>query len=164
MIYVGIDIVKFNQFASILSSDGEVLAEPFKFTNDNDGFHKLILALDSFKKDSLIIALESILTTAITLLKTSFAAITRYAFWIRSKLHLYARITSAKRRRIQSHRFYTSYHIDIMHLKNLDRSHAKIHLTSYLDQAFLELQYFFGEIHRKILGRYNIVVIPMFID
>ena len=59
MIYVGIDIAKLNHFASVVSSDGEVLVDPFKFTNDNDGFLKLVLTLDSFDKDSLIIGLES---------------------------------------------------------------------------------------------------------
>ena len=38
MIYVGIDIAKLNHFASAISSDGEELIKPFKFTNDNDGF------------------------------------------------------------------------------------------------------------------------------
>lgn len=36
MIYVGINIAKFNHFASAISSDGEILIEPFKFTNDNE--------------------------------------------------------------------------------------------------------------------------------
>ena len=43
MIYVGIDIAKLNHFASAISSDGEILIEPFKFTNDNDGFQLLLL-------------------------------------------------------------------------------------------------------------------------
>ena len=59
MIYVGIDIAKLNHFASAISSDGEILIEPFKFTNDNDGFQLLISKLDSFDKDSIIIGLES---------------------------------------------------------------------------------------------------------
>lgn len=59
MIYVGIDIAKLNHFASVLSSDGKVLVEPFKFTNDNDGFCMLLSVLDSYDKDSLIIGLES---------------------------------------------------------------------------------------------------------
>ena len=42
MIYVGIDIAKLNHFASAISSDGEVLIVPFKFTNDNDGFLLLL--------------------------------------------------------------------------------------------------------------------------
>ena len=35
-IYVGIDIAKLNHFASAISSDGEIILEPFKFTNDAD--------------------------------------------------------------------------------------------------------------------------------
>ena len=56
MIYVGIDIAKLNHFASIISSDGEVLIEPFKFSNDNGGFRLLLSKLDP---DSLVIGLES---------------------------------------------------------------------------------------------------------
>lgn len=59
MIYVGIDIAKLNHFASAISSDGEELIKPFKFTNDNDGFQLLISNLDLLDKDSLIIGLES---------------------------------------------------------------------------------------------------------
>ena len=61
MIYVGIDIAKLNHFASAISSDGEILMEPFKFTNDADGFQLLTSKLESLalQDDSLIIGLES---------------------------------------------------------------------------------------------------------
>ena len=59
MIYVGIDIAKLNHFASAISSDGEILIEPFKFLNDLDGFQLLISKLEPFSKDELIIGLES---------------------------------------------------------------------------------------------------------
>ena len=59
MIYVGIDIAKLNHYASAISSDGEVLLEPFKFTNDNDGFYTLVSKLNQFEKDKVIIGLES---------------------------------------------------------------------------------------------------------
>ena len=59
MYYVGIDIAKLNHFASVVSSDGEVLVKPFKFTNDNDGFCTLLSALASYDRGSLIIGLES---------------------------------------------------------------------------------------------------------
>ena len=59
MIYVGIDIAKLNHFASAISSDGEILIPPFKFTNDYDGFHLLVSKLNSLEQDSLIIGLES---------------------------------------------------------------------------------------------------------
>ena len=59
MIFVGIDIAKFNHFASAISSDGKILIQPFQFTNDGNGFQLLITKLDSFDKDSLIIGLKS---------------------------------------------------------------------------------------------------------
>ena len=59
MIYVGIDIAKPNHYASAISSDGEVLLEPFKFSNDNDGFYTLVSKLNQFEKDKVIIGLES---------------------------------------------------------------------------------------------------------
>ncbi len=59
MIYVGIDIAKLNHFASAISSDGEIIIEPFKFTNDNDGFQLLISKLKSLDKSSSSIGLES---------------------------------------------------------------------------------------------------------
>ena len=33
MVYIGIDIAKFNHFASVVSSDGEVIVKPFSFEN-----------------------------------------------------------------------------------------------------------------------------------
>ena len=59
MIYVGIDVAKLNHFASAISSDGEILIEPFKFTNDVDGFQLLSSKLNPLDRDSLIIGLES---------------------------------------------------------------------------------------------------------
>ena len=61
MIYVGVDIAKLNHFASAISSDGEVLIELFKFTNDAGGFQILVSNLISLntEPDSIIIGLES---------------------------------------------------------------------------------------------------------
>ena len=74
MIYVGIDIAKLNHFASALSSDGEILIEPFKFTND----------------------------TVTTLFDTLLPRITKCVFLIPSRLLLCVKTTFAKRRRIKS--------------------------------------------------------------
>ena len=54
-IFVGIDIAKLNHFAATISSNGEILIEPFKFTNDADGFQLLVSKLESFDKNSIII-------------------------------------------------------------------------------------------------------------
>lgn len=60
MIYVGVDIAKLNHFASAISSDGEILIEPFKFTNDADGFQMLVSKLISLNTEpDSIINLES---------------------------------------------------------------------------------------------------------
>ena len=58
MIYVGIDIAKLNHFAAVISSDGEILIEPFKFTNDYDGFYLLLSKLAPLDQSSIIIGLE----------------------------------------------------------------------------------------------------------
>ncbi len=58
MFYVGIDIAKLNHFASAISSDGEILIEPSKFTNDYDGFYLLLSKPDPLVPDSIIIGLE----------------------------------------------------------------------------------------------------------
>ena len=60
MIYVGIDIAKLNHFAAAISSDGEILIEPFKFTNDYDGFYLLLSKLAPLDQNSIIIGLEMI--------------------------------------------------------------------------------------------------------
>ena len=58
-IFVGIDIAKLNHFAAAISQGGEIILEPFKFTNDGDGFQLLVSKLKSFDKNSIIIGLES---------------------------------------------------------------------------------------------------------
>ena len=59
MIYVGIDIAKLNHIAAAISSYGEILIEPFKFTNDYDGFYLLLSKLAPLDQNSIIIGLES---------------------------------------------------------------------------------------------------------
>ncbi len=59
MICAGIDIAKFNHFASVISSDVEELAEPFQFSNDLEGFRSLSLVLDMYDRDQLLIGLDS---------------------------------------------------------------------------------------------------------
>ena len=59
MFYVGIDIAKNTHWASIMSSDGEIVKEPFSFSNDNSGFQKFISNLKSLDKTKILIGLES---------------------------------------------------------------------------------------------------------
>ena len=48
MVYIGIDIAKFKHFASVVSSDGEVIVKPFTFENSRQGFMKLVEEIENF--------------------------------------------------------------------------------------------------------------------
>ena len=172
MIYVGIDIAKLNHYASAISSDGEVLLEPFKFSNDNDGFYTLVSKLNQFEKDKVIIGLESTAHYGNNLL--AFLVPKGYNVCLinpietstmrknnirRTKTDKVDTYIICKVLMMQPHRFVTLYDIGLMQLKNLgrfrqktvkQRSRLKIQLTSYVDQVFPELQYFFKSgIHQK---------------
>ena len=67
MIYVGIDIAKLNHFAAAVSSDGEILIEPFKFTNDYDGFYLLLSKLAPLTRTASSSVLSQRHTTVTTL-------------------------------------------------------------------------------------------------
>ena len=165
MIYVGIDIAKLNHFASAISSDGEIILEPFKFSNDYDGFQKLVSKFLSLETDSFIIGLESTAHYGNNLVE--FLVSHDYKVCVinpiqtatmrknnirKTKTDKVDTYLIAKTLMMQPLRFFTSYDIDLMHLKNLgrfrqklikQRTRTKIQLTSYVDQAFPELQYFF---------------------
>lgn len=172
MIYVGIDVAKLNHFASVLSSDGEVLIEPFKFTNDSDGFFMLLSKLSSFDKDSIIIGLESTAHYGNNLLM--FLVPKGYKVVVinpiqnatlrknnirKTKTDKVDTFIIAKALMINEYRFVTLQDLGLMQLKNLgrfrqktvkQRTRLKIQLTSYVDQIFPEIQYFFKSgIHHK---------------
>lgn len=59
MIYIGFDIAKNSHFASAVNSDGEVLVEPFKFSNDKSGFESFINTFKKFNINDCFVGLES---------------------------------------------------------------------------------------------------------
>ena len=75
--FVGIDIAKLNHFAAAISSDGEILIEPFKFTNDADGFQLLVSKLESFDKNSSSSVLSQRHTTVTTLFDSLLLSFTK---------------------------------------------------------------------------------------
>ena len=171
MIYAGIDIAKLNHFASVVSSDGEVLVEPFKFSNDFEGFRSLSLVLDKYDRDQLLIGLESTAHYGNNLVEFLFAK--GYHFCVLNPIQTSAtrkmNIRNVKTDKVDTfviaktlmqdeHRLFEKQDLDYLHLKNLGRSRqdlmkkrtaCKIKLTSYVDQAFPELQYFFHGVHHK---------------
>ena len=171
MIYAGIDVAKLNHFASIVSSDGEVLVEPFQFSNDLEGFRSLSLVLDRYDRDQLLIGLESTAHYGNNLVE--FLVAKGYRFCVLNPI-----LTSTRRKKSvrnvktdkvdtfviaktlmqEEHRLFEKQDLDYLHLKALGRSRqdlmkkrtiCKIKLTSYVDQAFPELQYFFNGVHHK---------------
>lgn len=166
MIYVGIDIAKLNHFAAVISSDGEILIEPFKFTNDYDGFYLLLSKLAPLDQNSIIIGLESTAHYGDNLVRflisKDFKVCVLNPIQTSSMRKNNVRKTKtdkvdtfviAKTLMMQdSLRFMTLDDLDYIELKELgrfrqklvkQRTRLKIQLTSYVDQIFPELQYFF---------------------
>ena len=173
MIYVGIDIAKLNHFASAISSDGEELIKPFKFTNDNDGFQLLISKLAPLDKGSPIIGLESTAHYGDNLVRYLVAKNYKVCVLnpIKTSTMRKNNIRKTKTDKVDTYiicktlmmqeslRFVAFYDLDLMDLKALgrfrqktikQRTRLKIQLTSYVDEIFPELQYFFKSgLHQK---------------
>lgn len=171
MIYAGIDVAKLNHFASVISSDGEVLVEPFKFSNDFEGFRSLSLVLDKYDREQLLAGLESTAHYGNNLVE--FLVAKGYHFCVLNPIQTSAMrkanirntktdkvdaVVIARTLMASNHRLFEKQDLDLLHLKNLGRAHqdlmkkrttAKIKLTSLVDQAFPELQYFFHGLHHK---------------
>ena len=166
MIYVGIDIAKLNHFAAAISSDGEILIEPFKFTNDYDGFYLLLSKLAPLDQNSIIIGLESTAHYGDNLVRFLISKDFRVCVLNpiqtssmrknnvrKTKTDKVDTFVIAKTLMMQdSLRFMTLDDLDYIELKELgrfrqklvkQRTRLKIQLTSYVDQVFPELQYFF---------------------
>ena len=173
MIYVGIDIAKLNHFASAISSDGEILMEPFQFSNDADGFHMLVSRLDSLDSDNIIIGLESTAHYGDNLVRYLVASSFKVCVLnpIKTSSMRKNNLRKTKTDKVDTYiiaktllmqdayRFVTFYDLDLMDLKQFgrfrqkaikQRTRLKIQLTSYVDQVFPELQYFFKSgLHQK---------------
>jgi len=171
MIYTGIDVAKLNHFASVISSDGKVLVEPFEFSNDFEGFRSLSLVLDQFDRDQLLIGLESTAHYGNNLVEFLFSK--GYHFCVLNPIQTSAmrktNIRNTKTDKVDAiviaktlmngeHRLFERQDLDCIRLKSLGRSRqdlikkrttAKIKLTSYVDLAFPELQYLFHGVHHK---------------
>ena len=57
--YVGVDIAKYTHYASIISQDGEIIEEAFKFENNIEGFNLLLSKINKFNKNDILIGFES---------------------------------------------------------------------------------------------------------
>ena len=172
MIYVGIDIAKQTHYAAIMNSDGEILSEPFAFSNDYSGFNKLLQQLKNYSKDQLFIGMESTAHYAENL--TCFLFTRGFQVCIINPIQTSSlrksNIRKTKTDSVDTYliikalslnhfRLYTERDYDSLQLKNLcrfrqklmkARTKVKIQLVTYVDLLFPELQYFFKSgIHGK---------------
>ena len=172
MIYVGIDIAKQTHYAAIMNSDGEILSEPFAFSNDYSGFDKLLQQLNNYSKDQLFIGMESTAHYAENL--TCFLFTRGFQVCIINPIQTSSlrksNIRKTKTDSVDTYliikalslnhfRLYTERDYDSLQLKNLcrfrqklmkARTKVKIQLVTYVDLLFPELQYFFKSgIHGK---------------
>ena len=166
MIYVGIDIAKLNHFAAAISSEGGILIEPFKFSNDYDGFYLLLSKLAPLDQDSIIIGLESTAHYGDNLVRFLISKDfkVRVLNSIKTSAMRKNNVRKAKTDKVDtfviakilmmqdSLKFLTLKDLDYIELKELgrfrqktvkQRTRLKIQLASYMDQVFPELQYFF---------------------
>ena len=172
MNYVGIDIAKQTHYASIMNSDGEILVDPFPFSNDLSGFQKLLKNLSAFSKDNVLIGMESTAHYAENL--TSFLFTRGFHICIinpiqtstlrksnirKTKTDSVDTYLIIKALSLNHYRLFTERDYDSLQLKNLcrfrqklmkARTKVKIQLVTYVDLLFPELQYFFKSgIHGK---------------
>jgi len=166
LIFVGIDIAKLNLFAAAVSSQGEILIEPFKFTNDYDGFYLLLSKLVPLDQNSIIIGLKSTAhygdilvhfliskdfkVCVLNPIKTSAMRNNNVRKTKTDKVDTF--VISKTLKMQDSLRFLTLKALVYIELKELgrfrqktvkQRTRLKIQLASYMDQVFPELQYFF---------------------
>ena len=171
--FVGIDIAKQKHFASIMSSDGEIISDPFPFFNDIAGFKKLTSKLDSLPKEKILIGLESTAHYGENLISYLFSlgfhigvinpiqtASLRKSNIRKTKNDKVDTFIIIKALTLNNYSLISSRDINILKLKGLCRSRrnlvtmrskAKIQLVSYIDQIFPELSKFFkGNIHLNV--------------
>lgn len=165
MIYVGIDIAKLKHFAAAMTADGEVLIQPFGFTNNSEGFTLLLSKLKAFDKENLLIGLESTahygenliyylydMGYRIAVINPIQTATLRKTNIRKTKTDKVDTLLIIKSMIVNGYRIFTKTDIDSIRLKGLCRfrektkkskARLKIQLVSYVDVLFPELQYFF---------------------
>lgn len=171
MVYIGIDIAKFKHFASVVSSDGEVIVKPFPFENSREGFMKFVEEIENFH--DCLIGLESTGHYAENLI--FFLYQRGYKIGLINPIQTDALRDSNIRKTktdkidtklivqclmLKKYSIINSQDIDIIKLRRLCRfrmelvqqqTRIKTQLTGCLDIVFPELSNFFkGNLHLKV--------------
>lgn len=171
MVYIGIDIAKFKHFASVVSSDGEVIVKPFPFENSRQGFMKLVEEIENFQ--DCLIGLESTGHYAENLIYFLYER--GYKIGVINPIQTDALRDSNIRKTktdkidtklivqclmLKKYSLVNSQDLNIIKLRHLSRfkhetiqqqTRIKIQLTTCLDTVFPELSNFFkGNLHSKV--------------
>ena len=165
MFYVGIDIAKETHVASVIDSDGVVHIEGFSFENNFEGFASFKKILSDYKKENVVIGLESTahyaenlifflhnLDYKLTVINPISVSAFRNTKIRKTKNDKVDSVLIAEYISIHHYRLYSEADITSLQLKhlcrfrkNLKKSIAKLktQLVSYVDLLFPELQGFF---------------------
>ena len=171
MVYIGIDIAKFKHFASVVSSDGEVIIKPFPFENSRQGFMKLIEEIENFQ--DCLIGLEATGHYAENLIQFLYER--NYSVAVINPIQTDSLRDSNIRKTktdkvdtmlivqclmLKKYSLVSSKNIDLIRLRRLSRfrlemvqqqTRIKTQLTACLDIVFPELAHFFkGNLHLKV--------------
>ena len=171
MVYIGIDIAKFKHFASVVSSDGEVIVKPFPFENSRQGFMKLVEEIENFQ--NCLIGLESTGHYAENLIQFLYER--NYSIAVINPIQTDSLRDSNIRKTktdkidtmlivqclmLKKYSLVSSKNIDMIKLRRLSRfrlemvqqqTRIKTQLTGCLDIVFPELTRFFkGNLHLKV--------------
>ncbi len=166
---IGIDIAKSIHYASILSTNGEVIGEAFPFENTIDGFKVLLSKVPTSNKEQLLFGMESTAHYSNNL--SNYLLTQGYTVGVINPLQTCAlrktRIRNTKNDKIDSMVICEALSLNMHKLlskhENMDelyelckiyndimtkRSRAKIQLVTYIDKIFPELAKFFkGNLH-----------------
>ena len=167
MIFVGIDVAKNSHFASAVNSDGEIIFNPFKFANSNEGFNLLLSKLDLNNIQQYFIGLESTGHYSDNIVSFLYAKGFKIGIInpIQTDSLRNSNIRKTKNDKIDTflisqclifgkYTLFKQYDFNIIKLKTLCRfrfdlvqskTKLKTQLTSCVDSIFPELYHFFNE-------------------
>ncbi len=171
MVYIGIDIAKFKHFASVVSSEAQVIVKPFSFENSRQGFMKLIEEIENFQ--DCLIGLESTGHYAENLIQFLYER--NYSIAVINPIQTDSLRDSNIRKTktdkidtmlivqclmLKKYSLVSSKNIDMIKLRRFSRfrfemvqqqTRIKTQLTACLDIVFPELAHFFkGNLHLKV--------------
>lgn len=165
MIYLGIDVAKSSHVAAALTSEGEVVLEPFSFANSASGFSMLKEKLKLFSDLPLLIGLESTAHYGenlicflcgngyhVAMLNPLQTAAMRKSAIRKTKTDKVDAFLIAKSLMIDGYTELQQTDVQLLKLKGLCktrqnlilmRTRCKIQLSAFVDQLFPELNDFF---------------------